>query len=170
MTITQSGYHLNVPPIVNHLNAPFGVQHISYVPSIGIVGGADLVDELAAKGATVTVADAAPESLATAVEELNRSEVALIHLELDAVDIMAGLRVPSIVVADAVVKAATPQQRSAFVNALKLAGEIVVTSEEARQLLIADDREVGVVPPGAGVAAAYIRLAQKLVAGQPSFG
>lgn len=93
------------------MNAPFGVQHFSYVPTFGILStyaptpcglatfSAALADALVAKGADVGVvrlADDAPstdsrvvaelvsgspESITAAVDELNRADVALIQHE-----------------------------------------------------------------------------------------
>lgn len=93
------------------MNAPFGVQHFSYVPRFGILStysptpcglatfSAALADALTAKGADVSVVRLAddevstdprvaaelvsgsPDSITAAVNELNRADVALIQHE-----------------------------------------------------------------------------------------
>ena len=194
MAITQSGYLLNAPPLVNHLNAPFGVQHFSYVPRFGILStyaptpcglatfSAALVEAMLRKGGNATVvriADAdvstdvhvaaelvsgSPDSIAAAVDELNRADVALIQHEYgvyggndgdEVLQIMAGLHVPSIVVAHTVLKDPTPHQRSVLESVLSLADKVVVMSKEARHRLTVgyavDSNKISIIPHGASV-------------------
>jgi polysaccharide biosynthesis protein PslF len=85
-------------------------------------------------------------SVAAASELLNQNDVALIQHEYgiyggpdgdEVVQIMAGLRVPSIVVAHTVLKDPTPHQRSVLESVLASANQVVVMSEVARQRLCA---------------------------------
>ena len=179
------------------MNAPFGVQHFSYVPSFGVLStyaptacglatfSAALVDALAAKGADVSVVRIADDetctdprvtgelvngsatSIAAAIDTLNTADVAIIQHEYgvyggadgdEVLQIMAGLQVPSIVIAHTVLKDPTPQQRSVLERVVSMADEVVVMSEEARQRLAAgfdvDQRKVSTIPHGAIVSAA----------------
>lgn len=177
MTITQSGLHLNASPFVNHLNAPFGVQHFLYVPSFGILStysptfSAALRDALSAKGADVVVAGA--------LSELRPLDLVILQLDSDVVGLghaMSELEMPSIVVLHVLPEELTPQQHSAFEEVLSIADHVVVVSEDARRQLTADYAvdaakvtaiAQGDSPDWPEVAKAYIRLAQGLVARQP---
>jgi polysaccharide biosynthesis protein PslF len=141
-----------------------------------------LSDGLAANGADVTVvrvADGSPSSsgrvigelvngsttsCASSAELLNQSDVAVIQHEYgiyggvdgdEVVDIMGGLRVPSIVVAHTVLKDPTPHQRSVFEAVAALADHVVVMSDAASQRLrrgfAIDHRKVTTIPHGATV-------------------
>ena len=70
-------------------------------------------------------------------------------------DIIDGLRVPSIVVAHTVLKDPTPHQRSVLEAIAAMADQVVVMSEAARQRLCAgfdvDRRKVTTIPHGAAV-------------------
>lgn len=141
-----------------------------------------LSDGLTANGAdvrVVRVADGSPSSSARVVGELvngsttsgaaasellNQSEVAVIQHEYgiyggvdgdEVVDIMGGLRVPSIVVAHTVLRDPTPRQRSVFEAAAALADQVVVMSDAASQRLRRgfdiDRRKVTTIPHGATV-------------------
>jgi polysaccharide biosynthesis protein PslF len=141
-----------------------------------------LSDGLAARGAGVSVvrvAEGSPSSSARVVGELvngstasgaaasellNQSEVAVIQHEYgiyggvdgdEVVDIMGGLRVPSIVVAHTVLKDPTPHQRSVFEAATALADHVVVMSDAASQRLRrgfdVDRRKITTIPHGATV-------------------
>jgi polysaccharide biosynthesis protein PslF len=188
------GIILNVPSLFQPLIAPFGMQHFSYMPSIGILGtyaptqcglatfSAALAGALAARGADVSVVRVADgevceepnvvgelvngsaSSVEASSELLNRSEVAIIQHEYgiyggpdgdEVVQIMAGLRVPSIVVVHTVLKHPTPQQLSVLESVMALADHVIVMSEVARQRLCAgfavDRHKVTVIPHGAAV-------------------
>jgi len=89
---------------------------------------------------------------------LNQADIAILQHEdgatsHDLVDIVDGLRVPSIVVVHTVPKYPTPQQRSAIESIAAAADHVVVLSEAARQrlyLTYAVDRlKVTAIPHGA---------------------
>ena len=103
-------------------------------------------------------------SVAATCELLNQSDVAVIQHEYgiyggvdgdDVVDIIDGLRVPSIVVAHTVLKDPTPHQRSVLEAIAAMADQVVVMSEAARQRLCVgfdvDRRKVTTIPHGAAV-------------------
>ena len=143
---------------------------------------AALADGLEAQGADVTVVRVAdefssarvnvigelvngsPESVAECSELLNRSDIAVIQHEYglyggadgdEVVNIMAGLRVPSVVVAHTVLKDPTPHQRSVLEAVVESADQVVVMSEAARHRLGAgyaiDRTKVVTIPHGATV-------------------
>ena len=144
---------------------------------------AALSDGLFAHGADVSVvrvADGSPSSsgrvigelvngsaasVAACAELLNRSDVAVIQHEYgiyggvdgdEVVDIVDGLRVPSIVVAHTILKDPTPHQRSVLEAVAAMADQVVVMSEAAaRQRLClgfdVDRRKVSTIPHGATV-------------------
>jgi glycosyltransferase involved in cell wall biosynthesis len=143
---------------------------------------AALSDALCANGADVSVvrvADGAPSvservigelvsgsvtSIAATSELLNQNDVAVIQHEYgiyggvdgdDVLDIIDGLRVPSIVVAHTVLKNPTPHQRSVLESIAAMADQVVVMSEAARQRLCAgfdvDSRKVTTIPHGAAI-------------------
>jgi polysaccharide biosynthesis protein PslF len=103
-------------------------------------------------------------SVAATSELLNQSDVAVIQHEYgiyggpdgdEVVQIMAGLRVPSIVIAHTVLKDPTPHQRSVLESVLALASQVVVMSEVAHQRLCAgfavDRQKVTIIPHGAAI-------------------
>ncbi len=103
-------------------------------------------------------------SISAATELLNQSDVAVIQHEYgiyggvdgdDVVDIVDGLRVPSIVVAHTVLKNPTPHQRSVLEAIAAMADQVVVMSEAARQRLChgfdVDSRKVITIPHGATI-------------------
>ena len=139
-----------------------------------------LADGLAANGADVSVvrvADGSPSSCdrvigelvngsatscAASSELLNQSDVAVIQHEYgiyggvdgdEVVDIMAGLRVPSIVLAHTVLKHPTRHQRSVLESIVALADQVVVMSDAASQRLCdgfdIDRHKVITIPHGA---------------------
>ncbi len=141
---------------------------------------AALSDGLSANGADVSVvrvADGSPSSCdrvigelvngsatscAASSELLNQSEVAVIQYGYgiyggddgdEVVDIMAGLRVPSIVVAHAVPQDLTRHQRSVLDGIMALADQVVVMSDAASRRLCrgfdAGRRKVVTIPHGA---------------------
>ena len=105
-----------------------------------------------------------PASVAACAELLNLSDVAVIQHEYgiyggvdgdEVVDIIDGLRVPSIVIAHTILKNPTPHQRSVLEAVAALADQVVVMSEAAAQRLCrdfdVDRRKVKTVPHGATI-------------------
>jgi glycosyltransferase involved in cell wall biosynthesis len=83
-------------------------------------------------------------SVAATSELLNESDIAVVQHEYgiyggvdgdEVVDIIGGLRIPSIVVAHTVLKNPTPHQRSVLEAIAAMADQVVVMSEAARQRL-----------------------------------
>jgi glycosyltransferase involved in cell wall biosynthesis len=143
---------------------------------------AALADGLSAKGAGVSVVriadgsdsahpnvvgelvNGSSSSVADSAELLNRSDVALIQHEYgvyggpdgdEVVQVMKGLRIPSIVIAHTVLKDPTPHQRSVLEEVVALADQVVVMSEAARVRLCAgyavDRDKVVTIPHGAAL-------------------
>jgi glycosyltransferase involved in cell wall biosynthesis len=109
------------------------------------------------------VNDSAP-SVGSCLDLLNRGDVAVIQHDYgvyggvdgnELVDIIGGLRVPSIVVAHTVLKKPTPHQHSVLAWIAATADQVVVMSEVAKQRLCAeygvDRRKVTTIPHGAVV-------------------
>ncbi len=105
-------------------------------------------------------------SVAATCDLLNHNDVAVIQHEYgiyggedgdDVVDIVDGLRVPSIVVAHTILKSPTPHQRSVLEAIAARVDQVVVMSEAARQQLCTgfdvDRRKVITIPHGAAVPA-----------------
>jgi polysaccharide biosynthesis protein PslF len=105
-----------------------------------------------------------PASVAACAELLSRSDVAVIQHEYgiyggvdgdEVVDIIEGLRVPSIVIAHTILKDPTSHQRSVLEAVAALADQVVVMSEAAAQRLCrdfdVDRRKVKTVPHGATI-------------------
>jgi glycosyltransferase involved in cell wall biosynthesis len=103
-------------------------------------------------------------SVAAFIDVLNEFDVAVIQHEYGAygglvgdevVDIVYGLRVPSIVVAHTIPKNPTSQQHSALEAIVAAAGQVVVMSEAARQRLshayTVERRKIAMIPHGATV-------------------
>jgi glycosyltransferase involved in cell wall biosynthesis len=144
--------------------------------SAALSGG---LSAIGADVSVVRVADGSPSSSARVIGELvngsaqsaaactdllNQSDVAVIQHEYgiyggvdgdEVVDIIGGLRVPSIVVAHTVLKDPTPHQRSVFEAVAALAEQVVVMSEAASEQLChgfdVDRRKVTTIPHGATV-------------------
>ena len=143
---------------------------------------AALSDGLTARGAEVSVvriADGEPSarlnvvgelvngsssSVATSSELLNQTDVAVVQHEYgiyggvdgdEVVQILAGLHIPSIVVAHTVLQDPTPNQRKVLEDVVALADQVVVMSEAARQRLCSgfavDRHKVVTIPHGASV-------------------
>jgi polysaccharide biosynthesis protein PslF len=106
---------------------------------------------------------AAP-SVATCKDLLNQVDVAVIQHEFgiyggvvgdEVLDIVDGLRVPSIVIAHTIPKSPTPHQRLVLEAVAAMAGQVVVMSEAARQRLCltyaVDRRKVTTIPHGATI-------------------
>jgi polysaccharide biosynthesis protein PslF len=107
-----------------------------------------------------------PTSVAACAELLNQSDVAVIQHEYgiyggvdgdEVVDVLDGLRVPSIVIAHTVVKNPTRHQRSVLEAVAARADQIIVMSEAANARLRSgfdiDRRKVTTIPHGATVPA-----------------
>lgn len=105
-----------------------------------------------------------PASVSAASELLNQSDVAIIQHEYgiyggvdgdDVVDVIGGLRVPSIVVAHTVLKDPTAHQRSVLEAVVAGADRVVVMSEAARHRLClrfnVDRHKIVTIPHGATV-------------------
>jgi glycosyltransferase involved in cell wall biosynthesis len=143
---------------------------------------AALADGLAKNGADVSVvriADGSPmpggrvvgelvngssASVAASAELLNQSDVAVIQHEYgiyggadgdEVVDIIDGLRIPSIVVAHTVLKFPTPHQRSVLEEVAVRADHLVVMSDAASRRLCeefdVDRHKVTTIPHGATI-------------------
>jgi glycosyltransferase involved in cell wall biosynthesis len=110
------------------------------------------------------VVNGSAPSLAACADLLNQSDVAVIQHEYgiyggvdgdEVVDIIAGLQVPSIVIAHTILEDPTPHQRSVLEAIAALADQVVVMSEGARQRLClgfdVDRRKVTTIPHGATV-------------------
>ncbi len=137
---------------------------------------AGLVDGLSAKGCDVgvvrivdgseSVGDAivgelvsgSAASISAAVDLLNQRHVAIVQHDYDVygddvLDVIEGLRVPTILVAHTVVKHPTAQQRSAMVTMTSKADRVVVMSVAAHERLCVDygveRRKVAVIQRGA---------------------
>jgi polysaccharide biosynthesis protein PslF len=115
--------------------------------------GAGVVGEL--------VSDSAM-SVGVCVDLLNQGNVAVIHYDYgvyggvdgnDVVDIIRGLRVPSIVVVHTVLETPTPHQHSVLAWIASTAEQVVVMSEVAKQRLCdgygVDRRKITTIPHGA---------------------
>lgn len=119
-----------------------------------------------------------PASVTAASELLNRSDVAIVQHEYgvyggidgdDVVDVIGGLRIPSIVVAHTVLKDPSPHQRSVLETIADMADQMVVMSEAASRRLChgfdVDPRKVATIPHGATLPA---RLATSMCTGRPT--
>lgn len=106
-----------------------------------------------------------PASVAAGVELLNESDVVIVQHEYgiyggpdgdEIVDIIRGLRVPTIVVAHTVLKAPTPQQRWVLETVAAQADQVVVMTAAAHERLCRgyeiDRRKITTIPHGATAA------------------
>ena len=174
--ITVAGTGFSVPPT-------FGILG-TYPPTVcGLATfSAALADGLSANGADVSVVrvsersstfaarvvgeliNGSPASVAAASELLNQSQIAIIQHEYgiyggvdgdEVVDIIGGLRVPSIVVAHTVRKHPSPHQRSVLEEIAALADQVIVMSEAANERLCegydVDRGKVSTIPHGATI-------------------
>ena len=102
--------------------------------------------------------------MAAASDLLNESDIAVVQHEYgiyggvdgdEVVNIIGGLRIPSIVVAHTVLKDPTPHQRSVLEAIAAMAAQVVVMSEAASQRLRlgfdVDRRKVTMIAHGAAV-------------------
>ncbi|WAC89238.1 glycosyltransferase [Mycobacterium sp. Aquia_213] len=105
-----------------------------------------------------------PASVAACIELLNQKDVAVIQHQYDiyggvegyeVVDVIDGLRVPSIVIAHTILKNPTRQQRSALEAVVARADQVIVMSDAASERLrgefAVDRRKVVTIPHGATV-------------------
>ncbi|HTI73555.1 MAG TPA: glycosyltransferase [Mycobacterium sp.] len=119
-----------------------------------------------------------PTSVAACAELLNQSDVAIIQHEYgiyggvdgdEIVDVIDGLRVPSIVIAHTILKDPTPHQRSVLEAVAARADHVVVMSEAASDRLKSgfdiDRHKVSTIPHGATVptSAACVRRGRPTV-------
>ena len=143
---------------------------------------AALADGLTANGADVSVirvadgssstenrvvgelVNGSPASVAASSELLNHNDIAIIQHEYgiyggvdgdEVVEVISGLRVPSIVVAHTVLKHPSPHQRAVLESIAGMADQVVVMSQAASERLClsydVDRRKVAVIPHGATV-------------------
>ncbi len=157
-----------------HPPTPCGLATFSAALSDGLAAqGADVSVVRIADGEVCTRADVVGElvngsasSVKAGAELLNQNDVAVIQHEYglyggpdgdEVVQLMEGLRVPSIVVAHTVLKNPTPQQRWVLEAVLALADQVVVMSEAASQRLTVgyavDHHKVVTIPHGAALPA-----------------
>ena len=161
----------------------FGILSTDTSPPCGLARfSAGLSDALSADGSdagVIRVADGQPSSssqvigepvdgsapsLAACKDSLNQFDVAVIQHEHgiyggvsgdEVVDIVDGLRVPSIVIAHTIPKDPTSHQRSVLEAIAAIADQVVVMSEVARQRLCltyaVDRRKVTMIPHGATI-------------------
>jgi len=103
-----------------------------------------------------------PETLALAVSILNELDIAIIQHEFgiyggvdgdEAITLLQGLRIPTIVVLHTVLADPTENQRAVFVKICSLASAVVTMSKSARDQLVAnyliDPRKIYPIPHGA---------------------
>lgn len=103
-----------------------------------------------------------PESLALAVSLLNELDIAIVQHEFgiyggtdgdEAIALLQGLRIPSIVVLHTVLANPTENQRAVFVKICSLASAVVTMSKSSRDQLVAnyliDPRKIFPIPHGA---------------------
>ena len=121
-----------------------------------------------------------PASVAAAAELLNQFDVAVIQHEYglyggpdgdEVLQVLGGLRVPSIVIAHTILSHPTPHQRAVLVEVAAIADRIVVMSEAARARLCAtfdvDPTRVVTIAHGAAIPA--VRAATRSIgAGRPA--
>ncbi|MDR3662211.1 MAG: glycosyltransferase [Mycobacterium sp.] len=149
-----------------------GLATFSAALSDGLaVNGADVSVVRVADGSSTSdsrvigeLTNGSAASVAAAADLLNQSDVAVIQHEYgiyggadgdEVVDIIGGLRVPSIVVAHTVLKDPTRHQRSVLEAVMALADQVVVMSDAARMQLRSgfdvDRQKVTTIPHGATV-------------------
>ncbi len=157
-----------------HPPTPCGLATFSAALSDGLAAqGAGVSVVRIADGEVCTRADVVGElvngsawSVNASAELLNQNDVAVIQHEYglyggpdgdEVVQLMEGLRVPSIVIAHTVLKDPTPQQRWVLEAVLALADQVVVMSEAASQRLTVgyavDHHKVVTIPHGAALPA-----------------
>jgi len=147
-----------------------GLATFSAALSHGLAAnGADVSVVRVADGASAShsrvigeLTNGSPASVATTVDLLNQSDVAVIQHEYgiyggvdgdEVLDIIGGLRVPSIVVAHTIPKNPTRNQRAVLEEVVALADQVIVMSDAARGQLRhgfdVDQRKIATIPHGA---------------------
>jgi glycosyltransferase involved in cell wall biosynthesis len=167
---------LNALPTHHSLLYPVAPQTLSRIVRFGIVGpytptpnglarfGAGLSNALSAQGSQSGVIRTAGGQNSMCQDLLNEVDVAIIQHEFgsygsvdgdEVLEIVDGLRVPSIVIAHAIPKTPTSHQRSVLEKIVARAGHVVVMSDAARQRLsggyAVERRKVTTIPHGATV-------------------
>jgi glycosyltransferase involved in cell wall biosynthesis len=107
-----------------------------------------------------------PQSVAASSELLNRCDVAIVQHEYglyggadgdEVLDVLAGLQVPSIVIAHTILSDPTPHQRSTLVAVAAMADQVIVMSDAAHRRLCTrfdvDPAIVTTIPHGAAIPA-----------------
>ncbi|MGK2882243.1 MAG: glycosyltransferase [Mycobacterium sp.] len=130
---------------------------------VSVVRVADGSPGVSARVSGELVNDSAP-SVAASWDLLNRGDIAIIHHDWgiyggregdELVDIMDGLRIPSIVVAHSVPQTPTGQQRSVLALVAERAHQLVVMSSAAQERLCREygvnRRKIVVIPHGATI-------------------
>ena len=167
---------MNALPTHHSLLYPVAPQTLSRIVRFGIVGpytptpnglarfGAGLSNALSAQGSQSGVIRTAGGQNSMCQDLLNEVDVAIIQHEFgsygsvdgdEVLEIVDGLRVPSIVIAHAIPKTPTSHQRSVLEKIVARAGHVVVMSDAARQRLsggyAVERRKVTTIPHGATV-------------------
>ena len=137
--------------------APVGVVRVPSIPS----GTASHDDRVVGE-----LVNGSPRSLVAASETLNQFDVAVVQHEYglfggvdgdDVLEILGGLRVPSIVIAHTILARPTPHQRSVLNEVTDLADHIVVMTEAARARLCqgfdVDPAKLSTIADGAAIPA-----------------
>lgn len=169
-TLSSSTAAPRIGILSTHPPTPCGLATFSAALSDGLsANGADVSVVRVADGSPSSsgrvigeLVNGSPASVAACAELLNRSDIAVIQHEYglyggvdgdEVVDIIDGLRVPSIVVAHTVLKDPTPHQRFVLEAIAAMADQVVVMSEAASQRLCfgfdIDRRKVTTIPHGA---------------------
>ena len=139
----------------------------SHEAPVGVVRVVDSVGAASHDGRVVgELLNGSPRSLVDASEALNQFDVALVQHEYglfggvdgdDVVEILGGLRIPSIVIAHTILARPTPHQRSVLNEVADLADHIVVMTEAARARLCqsfdVDPAKVSTIAHGAAIPA-----------------
>jgi len=136
--------------------APVGVVRV-----VDAVGTASRDDRVVGE-----LVNGSPRSLVAASETLNQFDVAVVQHEYglyggvdgdDVLEILGGLRVPSIVIAHTILARPTPHQRSVLNEVADLADHIVVMTEAARARLCqgfdVDPAKLSTIAHGAAIPA-----------------
>ncbi|MBI3430559.1 MAG: glycosyltransferase [Actinobacteria bacterium] len=134
-------------------------------------------DESVAPEILTTLTAENPESMANAIAALNRTDIAVIQHEFgiyggvdgdEVLEIMKGLRIPSIVVVHTVLTTPTWYQRIVFTELTRYASAVVAMSKTARDLLVSkysvEPSKIFILPHGAP---AFPKVNPKELASRP---
>ena len=160
------GAYATSPSGLERFSAGLSAALRAHGTDVGVVGGAE--PQASSDGRVIgEQVNGVASSAAACANLLNRGDVAVIQHEFgsygaadgdEVVGIIAGLCVPSIVVAHTIPKNPTSQQRSALEAIVSAADQVVVMSEAARQHLrlaySVDRHKVTVIPHGATIPSA----------------